>query len=277
MSRLALGLPLLFVASTASAQAMPIDEFRPAIDSRGFLTVNGSDVLGRGEVSFGLGSLQWGRHLLAFENGPATFSVDHMVSATLVAAVGLRLGGLKFEVAGTLPFTIMSGDQGPDVVDPATTNNDKQFKLDGQGVGDAGLHLKARFARLGRFGFSGIASVFVPTGSRDLFIGEPAVTPQVGMIADAAFGRLRVAINVAARLRRTTTFTDMGSNGAPGTMGTITSSTTLPLGFGAAFAVVPDKIELVGEVFGAAPLGAWRVQSSRRSAVGRSTSPRTVP
>jgi OOP family OmpA-OmpF porin len=37
--------------------------FRPAVDSKGFITVNGSDVLGAGDVSFGL-VLDYGRNLL---------------------------------------------------------------------------------------------------------------------------------------------------------------------------------------------------------------------
>ena len=33
--------------------------FRPAIDSRGYLTINASQVLGHKELSFGLGSLDY--------------------------------------------------------------------------------------------------------------------------------------------------------------------------------------------------------------------------
>jgi OmpA-OmpF porin, OOP family len=256
MPRLALALPALFVASTASAQSIAIDEFRPAIDSRGYLTLNASQVLDHGDMSFGLGSLQWGHRLLSFENGPATYSVDNMISATLVAAFGVRVG-VPLEFGASLPFTIMNGTRGPDALgDPTDPNDDKLYRLDGQGLGDFGLHVKARIARVGRFGFGGIASVFVPTGaSRDPFLGEAALTPQLMGIADATFGRLRLAVNGGIRLRRTTTFMDMGDGGAPATMGSITTSTALPVGIAAAYGLVPDKIELVAEVFGAVPVG----------------------
>src|SRR5436190_19561522 len=92
MPRLAITLPALFVSSTAAAPSIAIDEFRPAIDSRGFLTLNSSQALGHGEMSFGLGSLQWGHDLLSFHNGAASYSVDNMISATLVAAFGVHVG-----------------------------------------------------------------------------------------------------------------------------------------------------------------------------------------
>src|SRR5262245_4740433 len=256
MPRLALALPALFVAKAASAQSLAIDEFRPALDSRGYLTLNASQVLDHMDMSFGLGSLEWGHRLLSFENGPATYSVDNMISATLVAAFGVR-AGIPLELGASLPFTIMNGSRGPDSLgDPNDPNDDKLYRLDGQGLGDFGLHVKARLGRAGRFGFGALASVFVPTGSsRDPFLGEAATTPQLVGIVDATFGNLRLAVNGGVRIRRTTTFMDMGAGGAPATMGSITTSTALPVGVAAAYGLVPERIELVGEVFGAVPVG----------------------
>ncbi len=256
MPRLAIALPALFVCSTASAQSIALDEFRPALDSRGYLTLNASEVLGSGELSFGLGSLEWGHRLLSFESGPATYSVDDMISATLVAAFGIR-AGIPLELGASVPFTIVSGERGPDALgDPADPNDDRRYRLDGQGVGDVGLHVKAHLARIGRVGIGALASVYIPTGSsRDPFLGEAATTPQLVAIADAAFGDLRLAVNGGVRLRRTTTFMDTGEGGAPATMGSITTSTALPVGLAAAYGIVPRKVELVAEVFGAVPIG----------------------
>jgi outer membrane protein OmpA-like peptidoglycan-associated protein len=179
-----------------------------------------------------------------------------MISATLVAAFGVNVG-VPLELGASLPFTIMNGSRGPDALgDPNDPNDDEQYKLAGQGLGDFGLHVKARIARAGRFGFGALASVYIPTGaSRDLFLGEAATTPQLMGIADAKFGNLRLAVNGGVRLRRTTTFMDMGAGGAPATMGSITTSTALPVGIAAAYGVVPEKVELIGEVFGAVPIG----------------------
>src|SRR5207247_669634 len=88
-------LALVFVC-VAVGPAFAQDEFRPAVDSRGYLTLNSSQVLDRGELSFGLGSLAWGRH-------PDT-AVDHIVTATLVGTVGVR--GRRLRVRWRTP-----GDQ----------------------------------------------------------------------------------------------------------------------------------------------------------------------
>src|SRR4051812_25238992 len=109
-----IGLFVLGVSSTASAQS--VDEFRPALDARGYLTLNGSQTLGHKEASFGLGSLEWGRNLLSAPN--TMYSVDNMVSATLVGAFGVQAGPVPFELGASLPFTIVDGS------------------VDGQGVGD---------------------------------------------------------------------------------------------------------------------------------------------
>src|SRR5918996_493422 len=120
--RLAPGIRLSIIAcclapAAAAAQPagnLPIDTFRPAIDSRGYLTINASQPLGHGELSFGMGSLSWGRGLLALEGGDARYTVDNVVTATLGAAFGLHLGPLELELGASLPLSILSGDRGPD-------------------------------------------------------------------------------------------------------------------------------------------------------------------
>src|SRR4051812_33809915 len=161
------------LASSARVIAEPagnidLNVFRPAIDSRGYLTINASQVLGDKELSFGLGSLDWGHHLLHFENGANTYDVQNVVTATLIAAFGIHAGPAELEFGASFPFVIMSGDRGPDFTDPANPNNDKSFKLDGQGLGNIGLHFKTRFLKTSRaphVGLGVIASVFLPTAS----------------------------------------------------------------------------------------------------------------
>ncbi len=232
MPRLALATgALAALSSTAAAQSIALDEFRPAIDARGYMTVNGSQTLGHGEMSFGLGSLEWGHKLLSND--------DDMVSATLVGALGLRLGGVPLQVGVALPFSIIDG------------------AASGQGVGDLALHLKTRLARIGRVGVGAIASVYVPTSAtRDPFLGEAATTPQLMGVADAALGRVRFAINAGIRIRRETTFMDM------------TMASTLPMGVGFAYALAPERVELLGEVFGSVPLGASRGYQSLEALAG---------
>lgn len=213
MPRLATAIPALAVVSSvapAAAQSIAVDDFRPAIDARGYMTVNASETLGHGEMSFGLGSLEWGRNLIA--------TGDNMVSATLVGALGVKAGPVPLQLGVALPFTIVDGAQ----------------QMSGQGVGDLALHLKTRFARIGRVGVGAIASVYVPTGStQDPYFGEAATTPQLMGVADATFGRLRLAVNGGVRVA--------------------SSRTSIPLGVGAAVALAPERFEIVAEMFGSGP------------------------
>ncbi len=68
---------MVALAGSARAQAptpagnLTLDTFRPAMDSRGYFTVNASQVLGDKDVSFGLGALDYGRNLLEL-NGACT-------------------------------------------------------------------------------------------------------------------------------------------------------------------------------------------------------------
>ncbi|HWO21438.1 MAG TPA: OmpA family protein [Kofleriaceae bacterium] len=262
---LGLGLALALWPAAAVAQPagnLPIDTFRPAIDSRGYLTINASQPLGHGELSFGLGALSWGHGLLDFESDPAFYRVNDVVTATLGAALGLRLGPLELELGAALPLTILAGDRGPDDIgDPGNANDDKNYKLDGQGVGNIGLHLKTRILRTVRpphTGVSLIASVFLPTASpADAFLGDKKAVPQLVGVIDQELvgGRLRLAVNGGIRIRSRTSFTDTGDMGAPATNRTIAATAELPLGFGVAWGLAPGRFDLVGEVFGAVPLG----------------------
>src|SRR5687768_3224386 len=78
---LCLGLALLLGSAAASAQTtasssrvgpnngdgMDTHLFRPALDSKGFFSVNGSDILGHGNISFGL-VLDYGKSIMRTRN-----------------------------------------------------------------------------------------------------------------------------------------------------------------------------------------------------------------
>ncbi|MCG8420726.1 MAG: OmpA family protein [Proteobacteria bacterium] len=242
-----------------------LNPFRPAIDSRGYITVNASQVLGHKEVSFGIVT-NWGRNLLVFEDGDKLYEVINVISPTLVGAFGLKLGPAELEFGLSMPFSIMSGDRSPDDDNntPADPNDDENFQFDGQGTGDLAIHLKTRFLKTSRgpkIGFAVIGSVFLPTASeKDKWIGEDSVVPQVMAVLDKEFGeqsQLRLAISGGIRLRLdsvefvdNTTGTDM----LPVTGGRVESGPSVPLGAAIAYAISPQKFDVVAEVFGALPL-----------------------
>ncbi|HEU0032709.1 MAG TPA: OmpA family protein [Kofleriaceae bacterium] len=240
--------------------------FRPAIDSRGYLTINASQVLGHTELSFGLGALDWGHNLLTLENGANTYEVTNIITATVIAAFGLKAGPLELEFGASVPLRIMNGDRGPDDPGvPADPNDDQDFKIDGQGIGSVGLHLKTRFLKTSRpphVGLGVIASVYLPsTDPKASWLGEDQVVPQIIGILDKEFGRqgrLRMALNGGIRIRSERTFVDNGANETPTPPSTgqqVTVASEIPYGFGIAYAISRQKFDIVGEVYGTLPLG----------------------
>jgi OOP family OmpA-OmpF porin len=230
VSVVALALPR--VAAAQPAGNLTLDTFRPAVDSRGYLTVNASQTLAAGELSFGLGALDWGHHLLALDAAGAPYAIDDMITATLIGARGFRLGGLALEAGASLPLRIMNGVQG-------------STKIDGQGTGNLGVYVKARVVD----GIGVLARVYAPTvAPTERFLGEDQWVPELSAIVDHDFGRLRLAANGGLRVRARTTF-------AAGDRA-ITFGSELPFGVGAAYAVAPQRFDVVGELTGARPLGA---------------------
>ncbi len=259
---------VLLCAGTARAQDggnIDLNSFHPAMDSRGYITVNASQVLGHKELSFGLVT-DWGRNLLTFKNGDNTYQVQNIIVPTLVGAYGLKFGPAELELGLSVPLDIMSGDRNPDSNGgtPNNPNDDQNFQFEGQGLGDIGLHLKTRFLNTSkgpRIGLAVIASVWLPTASdKEKWLGEGTVTPQVMGVVDKEFGadaQLRIAAQGGIRLRTGDhSFTDspMGTPMPPATNDTIDVGTTVPFGVGIAYALAVQKFDIVGEVYGELPL-----------------------
>jgi OOP family OmpA-OmpF porin len=267
----AVAVAVLVTATAARAQTagnIDLNVFRPAMDSRGYITVNASQPLGHLDFSFGLGALDWGYRLLRFEEGDGdddpVYSIDNVITGTLIAAVGLKFGPIELEPGISVPIGIMSGDRNPDDAgDPNTPNDDENFELEGQGLGNVGLHLKTRFLKTSRgpkIGLGVIASLYLPTATEDSWLGESQLVPQIVGILDKEFGRerrFRMSINGGIRIRsETETFTDNVEDppGSPTTGQSMSVGSEIPFGLGVAYAVRPQKFDVVAEVFGAYPL-----------------------
>src|SRR3954470_552692 len=113
--QLALGLALVgaaAVAPSAEAQQLknaPLDlqVFRPAMDSKGFLTLNASQILAPLDFSFGLVTT-WARRPLSFETATSTFRIENLITPSFQGAVGLfqqRQVGLELGVV--VPLGVM--------------------------------------------------------------------------------------------------------------------------------------------------------------------------
>jgi len=262
----------VLVPSVAAAQSsqqggnIDLQAFRPAMDSRGFITINASQVLGHRQLSFGLVT-NWGRNVLRFESGEDIYEVSNILSPTLVGAYGLRLGKLELELGVSIPFALVSGDRGPnDDGGTPPPNDDRNFQFEGQGLGNVGAHAKLRLlntSKGARVGLALVGSVYLPTATEDsAWLGDNVATPQAMVVVDRemADGRVRAAVNVGLRFRSSeASFTDdaatrMMDMNMPSTGESIRVGSTIPFGAGIAYAISRQKLEIVGEVFGEAPL-----------------------
>src|SRR5262249_29631370 len=120
-SALCLGATLLAMSGGASAQSTPnaVDPangdgldthlFRPAMDSKGSYTVNGSEVLGHQDISFGL-VIDYGRNLLRVvdlqQKSPQL--INHSFQGTAQFNYGLFN---RLVLGLSLPLNLMAGDE----------------------------------------------------------------------------------------------------------------------------------------------------------------------
>src|SRR5580698_1783796 len=268
-----------FVASAqAQLQIAPVDLeiFRPAMDSKGFITVNSSGVLGEGDLSFGLVTSYARKPLVLNGNGTFggqqnQFAVNNLVTPSLQAAVGFtHLPHLGFELGVVLPLAIISGQSTPS---DQTANGAKDWTFTAQGIGDLQVHPKIRLMNATRngLGLAIIPSVILPTGDKTSFLGEGQWIFQPTAVIDTELGylgRFRAAINGGMRIRQhdavftdnPTAFTntsDMTASMPPTFMGAdITTHAGISIGnefiggLGLSYGIVPQKFDLVGEVYG---------------------------
>jgi outer membrane protein OmpA-like peptidoglycan-associated protein len=275
-------LVMAFLSSVAQAQdaqgsAFSLQNFRPAIDSKGYVTVNASSILGHLDFSLGLvGS--YAHNVMQLQDSGRSFQVEHFLTPQLQAALGL----FKWiELGLSLPVHVMFGARAPAFVEPANMNLNNDLHFSGQFIGDIGMHLKARFLNTSRYpvGLGALLSVYAPSGKSDQFLGEGQVTIRPELIIDKEFGRtrrFRLALNAGALIRPAThTFEDRGTTlagdpyvdggksfcapaaegvvAAPSSCGTGLAralGTQLTYGLGLSFAAVPQRLDLVGEAFG---------------------------
>ena len=135
-------------AQDATAAAFSLENFRPAVDSKGYVTVNASQILGHLDFSLGLvGSYAHNVLNLSSANGNR-FDVADYLTPQLQGAIGL----FKWvELGVSVPVHIMFGSRSPKFVDPVDTNYNNSLSFSGQSIGDLGFHLKARLLNTSKY------------------------------------------------------------------------------------------------------------------------------
>src|SRR3954447_5042577 len=146
-----LSLAIVTGSMTANAQPRPtaipstngdgIDThlFRPALDSRGFISLNGVDVLPAGQVSLGL-TIDYGRGLLRVPDvgQKSTTLINDSFSGTFHFNYGIADRAV---VGISAPAQLMSGDPQPGVAGWGPQ------ALDSQSIGYLALHGKLKLTR----------------------------------------------------------------------------------------------------------------------------------
>jgi outer membrane protein OmpA-like peptidoglycan-associated protein len=240
-------------------QAFDLQLFRPAIDSKGFITQNASETLGHLDISFGLVTTLAINPLKLFGgrtcpdqggvNQTCEFRVHALVTPQLQAAVGL-FGFAELGVG--IPIMVLGGDRNPDPV----VNQDQRFVQ--QGLGDVGLHAKLRLLNDAKtpLGLAVIASFYLPTSTKTdtegNFLGERGVTVHPTVVVDKElFRRLRVGINGGIRFRTggDATFRDPFTNDF-----VRVAKTEATYGVGLSYAMSRQRVDFVTELYGSLPL-----------------------
>ena len=129
--------------------------FHPGVDSKGFITLNASQILGPKEFSFGLVST-WARDPLTFEatvggNTQSTWELQNLITSSFQGAVGVfARRQLGLQIGLVLPVSILSGQAQPSDPRMPGTNDDRNYKFDAQGLGDLVIHPKFRLSNASR-------------------------------------------------------------------------------------------------------------------------------
>ena len=214
---------LLLTTLATGSQAQLIDEdkgvdahlFRPAVDSKGYISTNGTSILGDGDYSFGL-VLDMGVGIMPYDafqyealaplenrdGDPGYDTTDHLIDTAITGTLHFNYGIANTFVVGIqVPIMVVGG---PNVIVPGVYNDRiGPIGLDSQGFGNITLHGKARLLRHERnaIGLAAILHIELPTGSANEFRGEPgfALWPVLAMdwVPVPAF---RIGVNAGYRL-----------------------------------------------------------------------------
>ena len=189
--------------------------FRPALDSKGFFVTNGTDILGKGDLSFGL-VIAYGRNLLRVDPNKGQDD-GQLITHSFQGTFSINYGLANLLVVGlTMPVNLMSGGA---QIDKATPGNPTQVgptasgvngqqwfpnQFDSQTVSFIALHGKLRILRVERgFGLAVSTQVGVPVSDAPRDAGaDPTVWVWPQVIAEKRFGsygQFKIGTNVGFR------------------------------------------------------------------------------
>jgi OmpA-OmpF porin, OOP family len=243
--------------------------FRPAVDSKGFFSVNGSRILGANDVSFGL-VLDYGRSLmrvrdaakepdggLACTDDLGCVGTRALIADSFQGTFSFNYGIANKAVVGlSIPVVLASGDPAFNI-GPAPGLLYDANDLDSQGISWVALHAKLRLTRIEEtLGLAVLLQGGLPVGARaHNLVSEPGpwIWPQA--IADFQFGatgRFKVGLNAGFRWHAQDNATQFLANQLE--EGQFRNGNLLTGQFGFSWRAL-DALDLVGETYGTYLLG----------------------
>jgi OmpA-OmpF porin, OOP family len=284
-----IGLTVLAMAASAGAQVrthangdgMDTHLFRPAVDSKGFLSVNGSDILGHGNVSFGM-VLDYGTHLMRTRSsadpidaatgqpcvdekctvlaGSDGSGVPALVQNSFQGTFAFNYGLFNRAVVGlSLPVVTLAGDPAYQIGPTGATYN--SWRLDQQSFSTLALHGKVRLTRVDRGpGIALLAQVGFPVSGAPRELGaDPGLWYWPQIVLEQRMGAtqwFKIGVNVGYRghTGKNPSFGD-SPNGLPQLAeGHLEYGNTPTMGVGLALRAL-DALDIVAETYGTYLMG----------------------
>lgn len=241
------------IPESGNGDGMDTHLFRPAVDSKGFMHVNGTDIVGANDISFGL-ILDYGRNIMR-TNEDLDLGDDALVANSFQGTFQFNYGIASRAVVGvSLPFILMTGEElseiGPTGGTYATT------QLDAQKLSTLALHGKVRLTRVDQtIGLAALIQAGIPVGGSPRDLGaDPGFWFWPHLLIENQFGatrRFKVGIDVGYR-GHTGENPSFGStmSGLPQLQeGEMEYGNLLTFGLGLSYRVF-DSLDLVAETYG---------------------------
>ena len=222
--------------------------FRPAMDSKGFFTTNGSDIIGKGDISFGL-VIDYGNTLLRVND--VGQKSPQLVNHSFQGTGQFNYGIANLLILGVdLPVNLMAGDEQINNATPPTgaVAGWNTAKVDSQTIGYLGLHSKFRITRVEHgIGLAVGLQVGVPVTDAPKNAGaDPTAWIWPHAIVEkrlGATGKFKIGLDVGFRAHGASTTT------LPLKDGKFIDGNRATFGFGLSYRLL-EGMDVVGETYG---------------------------
>jgi OmpA-OmpF porin, OOP family len=152
----------------SNGDGMDTHLFRPAVDSKGFFYVNGTDIVAANKLSFGL-QLDWGNNIL--RTNSAVTGTNQLIRNSFQGGLTASYGIADIMVVGlSLPLNLMSGDAATNIGPAGATYNTRP--LNSQKLQTIAPHVKVRILRpTAPIGLAAVVQAGIPIGGGERDMG----------------------------------------------------------------------------------------------------------